>query len=238
MVASSANDVPLVRCEPGLTAFSLSGIEIVHAGGVALEATAGVRATIHGGTISGQVVSSGAHLTLRFVTVQGGLLLDLQGAITVEDSVITQQPAVTLRDGRAEILRTRLGGSGSAPVVVALNGQLDLDAVVIEPSTPGPASLGMDLGPGVTVTLRDVAIRGVAIGVKSDGARVPAVNGVSITASDTGLWWRGTRDPGWSWERLLLDAPKPVQGLELQPTADGARAERLGLVPQSQVASR
>ncbi len=236
VVAGGAGEAPLVRCEPGLTAFILDGIEITHTGGIAIEATSGVRATISGGAISGQVVSSGAHLTLRAVTVRGGLLLDLQGAITVEDSVISQQPAVHLRDGRAEIVRSRLGGAGSAPVVVAVHGQLDLDAVMVEPAVPG--GVGLDLGAGVTVTMRDVDIRGVATGVRSDGARIPAINGLSVTASDTGLWWRGPREPGWSWERFHVQAPTPVQGLELQSTPEGARSERLGLVPPAQVASR
>jgi hypothetical protein len=234
--AGLADDVPLVRCEPGLTGFSLAGIELIHARGIALEAVAGARATVSGGSITGQVVSSGAHLALREITVHGGLVLDLQGSISVEDSLIDHLPAVQLRDGRAEIVRSRLGGTGSGPVVLALNGQLDLDAVVVAPANP--MALGIDLGAGITATLRDVAVRGVATGVRSDGARLPSINGLSVTASDTGLWWRGSRDTAWSWERLRFDAPKPVQGLELQSTGDGARPERLGLVPQAQVATR
>jgi len=234
--AGVADDVPLVRCEPGLTGFSLAGIDLVHARGIALEAVAGARASVNGGSITGQVVSNGAHLALRAVTVHGGLVLDLQGSISCEDGRIDHLPAVHLRDGRVELVRTRLGGSGSGPLVLALNGQLDLDAVVVEPATPG--DVGIDLGAGVTATLRDVAVRGVATGVRCDGARLPAINGLSVTASGTGLWWRGSRDPAWSWDRLHLKAPKPVEGLDLPSAAEGARPERLGLVPQAQVASR
>ena len=82
-----------------------------------------------------------------------------------------------------------------------------------------------------SATLRDVVVQGVAIGVRSEGARVPAINGLSVNATETGLWWQGQRDPAWSWERLLLQAPKPVEGLELPSGNDGARPERLKLVP-------
>lgn len=234
--AGVAADVPLVRCEPGLTNFTLSGVEIMHGDGLAVEAMAGARATITGGVIQGRVAAHGAHLVLRTLTVRGGLELDLQGSVTVEDGVVVGQPAIHLRDGRAEILRSRLVGGGSGAVVQALGGQLDLDAVVIEPATP--AEVGIDLGPGITATLRDVSVRGVATGLRSDGARLPAISGLSIEASATGLWWRGQRDPTWSWERLHLQAPKPAQGLELSGTAEGARPERLGLVPPPDVARR
>ena len=116
----------------------------------------------------------------------------------------------------------------------------DLDAVVVEPSTT--AEVGIDLGAGVSVTMRDVSVNGVTTGVRCDGARLPAINGLSVSASDTGLWWRGQRDPGWSWERLQFQAPKPVQGLDLPPAGtaadEGARPERLGLVPPGEVARR
>jgi hypothetical protein len=234
--AGVANEVPLVRFEPGLTGFALQGIEIAHAAGVAVEALAGVRATISGGSLAGQVVSGGAHLTLRTVAVHGSVQVDLQGTVTMEDSVVDRQPAIQLRDGRIEILRSRLGGSGSGAVVSALRGQLDFDAVVVEPTAEAPC--GLDLAAGVTASLRDVAIRSVAIGVRSEGALLPAINGLSIVASDTALWWRGPRDPAWSWQRLQLQAPKPVQGIDQPAVGEGARPERLGLVPQGPVASR
>jgi serine/threonine protein kinase len=237
--AGVARDVPLVRFEPGLTGFSLTGIELTHVGGVALEAMAGTRATVSGGKITGQVISSGAQITLRTLTMHGGLAVDLQGAVVMEDCVVDHLPAMTLHDGRIEVARSRiggsLGGSGTGPVILAINGQLDLDAVVIEPAAPDVT--GLELRGGISATLRDVAIRGVAIGLKIDGARVPAMNGLTVTASDIGLWWRGTRDPAWSWERLQLQAPKPSQGLELQAAAEGARPERLGLVPVGQLAT-
>lgn len=235
-----ANDVPLVRFEPGLTGFSLTGIELAHAGGVALEAMAGTRATVSGGKITGQVISSGAQISLRTLTMHGGLAVDLQGAIAMEDCVVDHLPAITLHDGRIDVVRSRLGGqgiggSGTGPVILAINGQLDLDAVVIEPAAPDMT--GLELRGGISATLRDVAIRGVAIGVKIDGARVPAMNGLTVNAADVGLWWRGTRDPAWSWERLQLQAPKPSQGLELQAATEGARPERLDLVPVGHVAT-
>jgi serine/threonine protein kinase len=235
-VVDAGGDVPLVRCEPGLTNFTLSGVEIVHGEGFAVEAMAGARATIAGGTIRGRVAAHGAHLVLRSMTVWGGIELDLQGSVSVEDSVVIGQPAIHLRNGRAEILRSRLIGGGSGAVVQALSGQLDLDAVVVEPAQR--AELGIDLGAGITATLRDVAIQGVDTGLRSDGARLPAVSGLSIEAWTTGLWWRGQRDVTWSWERLRLQAPKPLQGLELPSTLEGARPERLGLVPPSGMTRR
>jgi len=238
--AGVARDVSLVRCEPGLTGFTLTGIEILHPQGTAIEAMAGARATVSGCVISGAVVAHGAHLVLRTLIIRGTLMLDLQGTVTMEDSLVLHQPAIHLRDGRAEIVRSRLVGGGHGAVVQALSGQLDLDAVVVEPSTT--AEVGIDLGAGVSVTMRDVSVNGVTTGVRCDGARLPAINGLSVSASDTGLWWRGQRDPGWSWERLQFQAPKPVQGLDLPPAGtaadEGARPERLGLVPPGEVARR
>ena len=249
--AGAARDVPLVRFEPGLTGFSLSDIELAHPDGVALEAMGGTRATVSGGKIAGQIISNGAQLSLRALTLKGGVVVDLQGAIAIEDCVVDHLPAITLHDGRIEIARSRfsshsprshspsnnslgnnspgLSNTGTESAILAINGQLDLDAVIIEPAVSG--TTGLDLRGGVSATLRDVAIRGVAIGVKCDGARVPAINGLSITAADVGLWWRGTRDPTWSWERLHVQASKPAHGLELKVVAEGARPERLGLVP-------
>ena len=238
--AGVASDVPLVRFEPGLTGFSLIGIELAHVGGVAVEAMVGTRAIVSGGKITGQVISNGAQLRLHALTLKGGVVVDLQGAIALEDCVVDHLPATVLQDGRIEIARSRLGGqsqggSGTGPAILAINGQLDLDAVIIEPAVSGMT--GLDLRGGVSATLRDVAIRGVAVGIKIDGARVPAVNGLTITAQDVGLLWRGTRDPAWSWERLQVQASKPFQGLKWQAAAEGARPDRLGLVPVGQVAT-
>ncbi len=238
--AGVASDVPLVRFEPGLTGFSLIGIELAHVGGVAVEAMVGTRAIVSGGKITGQVISNGAQLRLHALTLKGGVVVDLQGAIALEDCVVDHLPATVLQDGRIEIARSRLGGqsqggSGTGPAILAINGQLDLDAVIIEPAVSGMT--GLDLRGGVSATLRDVAIRGVAVGIKIDGARVPAVNGLTITAQDVGLLWRGTRDPAWSWERLQVQASKPFQGLKWEAAAEGARPDRLGLVPVGQVAT-
>jgi hypothetical protein len=222
-------DVPLVRCEPGLSDFWMTGVDLQHPGGVALEAMSGARATVGQAAIAGRVVANGAQLTLRALQLRGGLVLDLQGGVVMEDCLVTAHPALTLRDGRAEVSRSRLVGSGSGAVVIGLNGQLDLDAVVVESDVAG--SIGLDLGAGVGATLRDVSIRSVSTGVRVDGGRLPAVSGLSVVAHDTGLWWRGQRDPAWSWERLHLQAPTPVQGLDLVSAAEGARPERLGLVP-------
>ncbi len=234
--AGVARDVSLVRLEPGLTGFTLSGVEIIHPDGIAVEAMAGARATMSDCTISGQVAAHGAHLVLRTMTLRGGVLLDLQGTVMMEDSLVTQQPAIHLRDGRAEVVRSRLVGGGPGAVVQALSGQLDMDAVVVEPATV--ADIGLDLGAGVSATLRDVSVHRVTTGVRCDGARLPAINGLSVSASDTGLWWRGQRDPAWSWQRLQFQAPKAVQGLELPTASEGARPERLGLVPPGEVARR
>lgn len=227
--AGLAGDVPLVRFESGLTDFALNDIEIMHADGVAVEALAGARAMMSGCVVNGQIAAHGAHLVLRDLTLRGGVLLDLLGTVSLENSVVTHQPAISLREGRAEVVRSRLVGGGPGAVVQALSGQLDLDTVVIDPQSP--ADVGLELGAMASATLRDVVVQGVAIGVRSEGARVPAINGLSVNATETGLWWQGQRDPAWSWERLLFQAPKPVEGLELTSGTEGARPERLELVP-------
>jgi serine/threonine protein kinase len=224
-----ARDVPLVRYESGLSDFTLAGIEIAHAGGVAVEAMAGARATTTGCTVSGGIESHGAHLVLRDLTLRGGVLLDLQGTVTLENSRVFNQPAISLHDGRFEVVRSRLIGGGPGAVVQALSGQLDLDAVVVDPETP--ADIGIDLRSGSSATMRDVAVHGVATGLHSDAARLPAINGLSVNASAIGWSWQGQRDPGWSWERVQLQAPKPVQGLEFPNGTEGARPERLEPIP-------
>jgi hypothetical protein len=231
-----AAEVPLVRCEPGLSGFALHGIELRHPGGVALEAVAGARATVHAAVVGGGVVVSGASLALHGSTVHGSLVCDLHGTVSVQDSAIAAAPALDLRDGRVEVQRTRLSGSGEVALVRAVLGQLDLDAVVVEPAVPGV--LGLDLHAGVTATLRDVAVRQVATGLRTDAAKLPAINGLSVSASDTGWWWRGAREAAWSWEAIHLDAPKPVHGIDLPLAGTGARAERLALVPGPSVGGR
>ncbi len=222
-------EVPLVRFESGLTDFSLINVELVHAQGMAVEALPGARATLSGCVITGEITDHGAHLALRGVTLSGGVQLDLQGTVSLESSVITHQPAITLRDGRVEVARSRLIGGGPGAVVQVLGGQLDLDAVVVD-AQPS-STVGIDLANGGSATLRDVSIQGVAIGVRCDAARLPAISGLSISASDIGVSWQGPRDPGWSWERLQVRAPTPVQGLDLPTGEEGARPERLELVP-------
>lgn len=227
--AGLAHDVPLMRFESGLTDFALYGVEIMHVDGVAVEASAGARAAMTGCVVNGRIAAHGAHLVLRDLTLRGGVVLDLLGTVSLENSVVIHQPAISLRDGRAEVVRSRLVGGGPGAVVQALSGQLDLDTVVVDPQTP--AGVGLELGAMASATLRDVVVQGVAIGVRSAGARVPAINGLSVNATETGLWWQGQRDPSWSWERLLFQAPRPVEGLELPPGTEGARPERLELVP-------
>ncbi len=227
--AGLAHDVPLVRFESGLTDFTLIDVEIVNADGLAVEAFAGARATMSKCVVSGQIAAHGAHLMLRDLTLRGGVLLDLLSTVKMEDSVVIHQPAISLRDGRAEVVCSRLVGGGPGAVVQVLNGQLDLDTVVVDPQSP--ADVGLELGAIASATLRDVVVQGVAIGVRSEGARVHAINGLSINATETGLWWQGQRDPAWSWERLQFQAPKPVEGLELLSGHEGARPERTGLVP-------
>ena len=61
-----------------------------------------------------------------------------------------------------------------------------------------------------------------------------AINGLTVSAKETAFWWQGARDPAWSWQRLHLEAPQPVHGVEPPAqTAEGARPERLAQVPQA-----
>jgi hypothetical protein len=113
-------------------------------------------------------------------------------------------------------------------------GRLELDAVVVD----GAAGVGIGLSSGASASMRDVLITGVATGLRADGAQVTAIDGLSIKASDVGLWWRGQREPSWTWHRLSLQAPRQVQGIEAPGgVVDGARAERLVQIPGSKLRS-
>jgi hypothetical protein len=222
-------DSPLVRFEPGLSGFRLVGIEIVRPGGLALEALGGVGAELTGATITGDVVVSGARLALRGLSLSGGFDLDARSEVLLEDATLRGASGFRQRDGHSTLRRCLVAVSGSPRAALAAEaGALELDAVVVD----GAAATGIELSAGVAATLRDVLVTGAATGLRADGARLTAIDGLSVRAGELGLWWHGTRDPAWTWQRLQLQAPHPVQGVELPGgAADGARTERLVQVP-------
>jgi hypothetical protein len=232
-----ANDVPLVRCEPGLSDFTIIGVELRHEQGLALEAMAGAKATFEHGIIAGQVRLNGAHITLNHMLVAGSIVVDLQGAVVVNDSAVSALPAINLQDGRANVSRSRLlaAHAHAGAIVLGKNGILACDAVEIigfpASSDASVATIGLELEAGTIATLRDVAIRQVMIGVQARNAQMPALNGLSVSASQVGLQWSGERLASWQWERIQIKAATPVNGISLEVGADGARPERLGLIP-------
>ncbi len=236
-----AADIPLVRCEPGLANFSISGIEMIHAQGAAIEAMAGAKATFEHCAISGQVVISGAQVTLNHTQLMGGVVVDLQGIATVSDSTVQQVPALNLRDGRANLSRSRLiaNVATDGAIIHAVNGQIECDALelVANEVAKSKAIIGLRLESGMIATLRDVAIRDVQIGIMASHAQIPAMNGISLYARATGLLWQGPKANEWQWDRLLIQAPTPVTGIPLEAGNDGARPERLGLIPIQSVVS-
>lgn len=224
-------DAPLVRFEPGLSSFRLIGIAIVNPGGTALEALGGVGAELAQATITGNVVISGAKLTVQGLVLDGGLDIDAHSDVVLEEAVLRLPAGIRQRDGHSTLRRCQVTTGGRPRALITVEaGALELDAVVID----GGAATGIDLAPGANATLRDVLITGVATGVHADGARMAVVDGLTAQASETGLWWRGPRDPAWSWQRVRLQAPRTVMGIELpESSADGARPERLIQVPDS-----
>ncbi len=236
-----AADIPLVRCEPGLANFSVSGIEMIHTQGAAIEAMAGAKATFEHCAISGQVVISGAQVTLNHVQLLGGVVVDLQGIATINDSTVRQVPALHLRDGRANLSRSRFIASVATDgaIIHAVNGQIECDALelVANEVAKSTAIIGLRLESGMIATLRDVAIRDVQIGIMASHAQIPAMNGISLYARTTGLLWQGPKASEWQWERLLIQATTPVTGIPLEAGNDGARPERLGLIPTQGVVS-
>jgi serine/threonine protein kinase len=236
-----ATDVPLVRCEPGLANFSISGVELIQNEGVAIEGMAGAKATFDHCLIHGNMSVNGAQIVIDHAQVQGSVVVNLQGMVTINDSTVQYLPALVLRDGRASLNRSRFIGKGAAAgaIIHAISGQLDCYALelISEDITPSAEVVGLRLESGIIATVRDVAIRGVHTGMVATNAQIPAMNGISIYATNTGLRWQGAKPNDWQWERLLIQAPTEVSGITLVAGSEGARLDRLGLIPTQGMAS-
>jgi serine/threonine-protein kinase len=228
-------DTALVRLEPGLTGFRLAGIELAEAPGPALEALVSARAEIADCSTTAPIALSGAQLHFTNLRATGGMVVENQARLRLDDSLLSGPTALVLRDGHVELHQSWLCGTGGSAgtVVSAAAGGIELDAVVITARWPGEAGTGLALGPHVSATLHDVAIDHLATGIEVDRAELTAIDGLTITTSATALRWSGPRGDGWRWERLLLQAPEPLHGLsQLAITGEGARPERLVLVPK------
>jgi hypothetical protein len=240
-------EAALVRLEPGLTGFRLQGITLFGTAS-ALEALAGTQATLTDLTVQGAITVSGARLTISGLQQQGPLVVEHQGELLLQDSMVQGPIALDLRDGKATVRRGWLsrGLSPATPptagaVVRVASGQLDLDAVVITASGPEVPALttGIRLESGSRCTLADVAVSRVETGLEGSEAQLPLIDGLTITASGTGIRWQGQRGPEWRWLRLLLQAPQPTQGLPpLTGNGAGARPERLDQTPQQRQGAR
>jgi serine/threonine protein kinase len=236
--AGLPSEVPLVRCDPGLTNFQLIGVELSHASGTALDIMAGVKASFQKGVVNGRIQLNGAELALEKTQLHGSLSIALQGSAHITDSVIHGFPACELKDGRARFVRSRLvtQGDKDGTFITVLQGHLECDAVemtVLQPREPsnGGMIVGLDLRTGVVATLRDTALRGVDVGLVTNGAQIPLLDGLSIYARQLGVRWQGERHPEWQWQRFNIQAPIPSDGLSITSESDGARPDRLGLVP-------
>jgi hypothetical protein len=231
-----AGGVAALQLEPGLRDFRLAGIELVGSAAVSVEALSGAQATLQDLSIPTALVISGADVVASGLTVHGGVRIDGHGHLLIEDSRLHGECALALHDGRCEVHRCRLSAAGAAAAVVrVVSGDLELDAVAMS-GAPVPAAAaeatGLELSPGSRCTIRDVLIEQVAIGLAADGAELSGIDGLSLEATRIGLRWSGLRGQGWSWKRLRVHAPEAVRGdLALPAGGDGARADRLALVP-------
>lgn len=219
-------DQPALRLEPGLKDTLLSGLTLVNPDGVALEVLGGAEARLDTTSIEGSVVVAGGMLTANRLRVQGGIEMDSQGALSVTDGFLSGKHPLRMRSGSLLLLRCRIAGGGPDAALLALQaGRAEMDAVELLGSEG--ASTGLRLAAGVQVRLTDVAVAGVALGLEADGALIHHIDGLSLSASVTGLRWTGPRDPAWTWSGLAVQAPTPIDGpLTLIP-GSGARRERL-----------
>jgi len=234
---SRPGGVALLQLEPGLKDFRLAGIELVGSGEVSVEALSGAQATLRDLTVPTALVVSGADVVASGLTIQGGVRIDGHGHLLAEDSQLHGECALSLHDGRCELHRCRLSTTAAAAtsVVRVVTGDLELDAVLIT-GAPGSgsetAAIGLELAPSARCTIRDVLIEHVGVGLSADAAELTGIDGLSLDASHIGLRWSGLRGQGWSWKRLRVHAPEAVHGdLALKADADGARDDRLALIP-------
>jgi serine/threonine protein kinase len=229
------NDVPLVRCDPGITQFHLAGVELAHADGIALDVMAGAKATLKNSVVHGRIQLNGAELDMQQLHLHGSLHITLQGAARVEDSVLYGFPACELKDGRAHFARSRFiaQSENQGVFLSALHGHLECDAVemILQQPRDNVVTMGFDLRGGVVATLRDTSLKNITIGLDVNGAQIPLLDGVSILARSVGIRWQGERSPDWQWQRVHIQAPTASEGVSVTSTSEGARAERLGLIP-------
>jgi hypothetical protein len=227
--------VAVLQLGPGLRDFRLAGIELMGSGEVSVEALAGAQATLQDLTLASALVVSGAEVAASGLTVEGGVRIDGHGHLLIEDSRLHGDGALTLLDGRCELHRCRLSAGAAATVVRVVSGELVLDAVAISgaPASLRPTtSTGLELAPGSRCTIRDGLIEQVGVGLLAASAELTLIDGLTIDAAHTGLSWSGPRGQGWSWTRLRVHAPEAVRGeLALPADGDGARPERLALIP-------
>jgi hypothetical protein len=222
----ATGDQPVLRLEPGCKDAQLIGLTIAHPGGVALEVMAGAGVALERTTIAGSVVVAGGSLLCRTVDIDGGLIMDSMGMVTCDGCSVRGPQAVCLRSGSLAMHGCRLVGlAGHEAVVMAQGGDLVLDAVTVHGANA--TSDGVRLSGGVRAQLIDLQVAEVATGLAVATATVTLIDGLTITASATGIHWTGAYDAAWNWSNMVVQAPIPVAGTVPIRVGTGARPDRL-----------
>jgi len=227
----------LVRLQTGLSGFHLDGIALVPGEATAIEALSGAQAGLNAIRVEGGcptlVRISGADLEITGLSGRStgvAIVVENQGRLRLTSSSLSAPvTAIQNRQGHVEGHRLRIAavGGGAGNLIDCEGGSLNLRAAILE-------GQGCDAGLVTSlaqVELVDVALRGARVGWRSDGTIVRKLERVTVEAVDTGLSWIGPRDPAWSWNGLLVRAPRPALGVNGDLGGSGADAGALAAIP-------
>ena len=239
LVARPGGTGPLIRLQTGLTDFALDGVILVPGERLAVEALSGARASLRQLHIEGicprAIAISGAEVQIDHFSARctdTAILVENQGTLSISDAVVSSGGiALAVRRGTVHAERVRwssLGGHAGA-LVDGDGGALHLTACIIDAQGCATALRTVRM---TDARLVDVALRGARLAWRADTTAVSRLERFTAEAVDTGIEWLGARDPAWTWNDLLVRAPRPAIGLP--PVAldgTGASAQALSAVP-------
>jgi serine/threonine protein kinase len=248
LLMESSETEPMLRLEPGLDDFSLRGVELDAAGRCAIEVLPGSQAHLADIAVTGKcsqvLLVSGGTLSISGFKVDTdgiGIVMDGKARLSIEDATVTSKvPIVSSSHAELELRRCRLNRSqGAADPTRALieinGGSTCLEAIV---GDGGASGTGLALEQVTDCTIRDLSLSGLRIGVRSRASTVSVFGDIKVQAYETGLEWIGARDPGWHWQNISLEAPKPVVGLSLSDLESGGPSSKPATALVSQKAAQ
>jgi len=186
-----------ITAEPGLRA-TLYAIDV--RGPLVLGP--GSQLTLKGGS-AGNILVDGGRLQVEGTLINGQVAVGHQGTFlmiggSLAAGLRSEDSTIDLRDGRLT------GG------VHIARGALHATTFSFMGNAETPA---LALDRCGTVALRQVSLGGGAVGLAADASQIAVLDGVTISASRTGIVWTGPAEPTWGWRGLHINAPSPANGL-------------------------